>query len=580
METATLLEQGLACHAAGRLGDAARHYRAVLEQDPGNVDALNLMGSLVLLAGDSEAAATLARQAIARQPGWFAPFVTLGNALQQAGRPDAAVDAFREALKREPRSAEAHCNLASALNALGRYDDAVMAAVEAIMLNGMLAAAHTNFGNALMGLGNWGEAVEAFLKVVALEQDDAEGWYNLGCAYAADGQDEAAAASLSRSLQLRPSASAHYNLGNLHLRDGRAAEAETEFRATLALSPDLPDAGINLAAALGEQGRLAEAEAVLRRIVAARPDLADAHFNLSLILLRQGRFEEGWREYEWRWQRPDFQGLRRSFPQPAWDGGALDGRTLLVTVEQGFGDALQHCRFVAAAARRGGRVVLECRPGLGRLLAGLEGVAQVVEAQAFDAALPPFDCHAPLLSLPRLLGVTLADLPGPVPYLRPPGDGSAFADVAAADGIRVGLVWAGSATRARAGRRALAFAELAPLLAVPGCRFFSLQVGGEAPGVPVTDLSGRLGDFADTAAAVAALDLVVTVDTAVAHLAGALGKPVWLLLSTPCDGFLWMDGRADSPWYPSARLFRQSRTGDWSGAVSAAAAALAGFGPG
>ncbi|HLO76882.1 MAG TPA: tetratricopeptide repeat protein [Magnetospirillum sp.] len=574
MDVAALLEKGLACHAAGQLGDAARCYRAVLEREPDNPDALNLMSSLVLMTGDAAQAANLAAQAIRAQPDWFAPYIALGNALQSAGRADQAADMFREALRLNPRSAEAHCNLSSAFNALGRFDEAVMAAVEAIVLNGELVQAHTNFGNALMGLGNAGEAVEAFLKVVALTPEDAEGWYNLGSAYAALDQPEEAVASLRRSAQLRPSAPAFYNLGNVLLRDDRPVEAEAAFRAAADLAPDWPDVPVNLAAALADQGRVGEAEGILRHVAAIIPDMADAHFNLALLLLRQGRFQEGWKEYEWRWQRPDFQPLRRPFVQPQWDGGELAGRTLLITAEQGFGDALQHCRFIAEVARRGARVVLECRPGLTRLLAGVEGVAEVVE---LGAELPSFDLHVPLLSLPHLLGVAVGDLPGRVPYLAVPPGTDDFADFAAGSEIKVGLVWAGSASRDRDRRRSLSPADLAPLLAVPGCRFHSLQVDGEPAPAPVVTLVERLGDFADTAAAVAALDVVISVDTAVAHLAGALGKPVWVMLSTPCDGFLWMDGRDDSPWYPSARLFRQERGGDWGGVVAAVAHALAGF---
>ncbi|MBX9634929.1 MAG: tetratricopeptide repeat protein, partial [Magnetospirillum sp.] len=353
----------------------------------------------------------------------------------------------------------------------------------------------------------------------------------------------------------------------------RVAEAEAAYALVLSMDADHVSARINLANLLAELDRPAEAETLLRDGLARFPDEAELHWNLALLLLQGGRMAGAWAEYEWRWGLPGFVRMRRNFPGPRWNGEALNGRRLLLHVEQGYGDAIEFCRFVS---RIDGPVVLECRPGLERLFATLAGDVTVVTA---GKPLPPCDVELPLMSLPHVLGVQMDDLPGPIPYLRAPDEAlAAIADLAQGDDLKIGFVWAGSPTRKANHRRSLTAADFAPLFKLAGCRFHSLQVGpalGEvAAAFGVADLAPRLKDFADTAAAIAAMDLVITVDTAVAHLAGALGKPVWVLLSKPCDGYLWMLDRADSPWYPSARLFRQPREGDWAAVFAEVAEAL------
>ena len=577
MNVQVVLQEGLDHHRAGRMADAARCYKRVLEADPGNADALNLMSALALVAGDPRAAAALALGAISAQPGWAAPHVSLGNALQAAGRADQAVDAFQKAIALAPETAEAYVNLASALNDLGRFGDAVKMAVEAIVIDSSLAEAHNIFGNALVGLGSPEEAVEAYQKAVYLRPEWDAPWFNIGVALAAQGKHDEAAAVYGRSIRLADGAAKHYNLGNSLAALGRLAEAEAEYRAALAVDPGYTDASNNLSVMLKDQERLEEAAALLEQALAHTPDSADLHWNLALARLMAGDWRRGWQEYEWRWRMPTFRAFTRDFGCPVWDGGDPAGKTVLVSAEQGFGDAIEFCRFVPALAARGAVVTLECRQGLKRLFGTLDGVARVVSpGEPYGG----FDLTVPLMSLPHRLGLDLADLPARLPYLAVPAAAGDFSDVAALPGRKVGLVWAGGDSRRDNARRSCRATDLLALQEVPGCRFFSLQVGPAAtqatdlPGV--IDLSPRLGDFADTAAALAALDLVIAVDTAVVHLAGALGKPVWVLLSRPSNGFLWMCGRGDSPWYPRvARLWRQPAADDWQGLVRRVRDALA-----
>lgn len=565
------LKQGIAFHNEGRLGDAARCYQAVLAADPGNVDALHLMSVLATMSGDAAFGVDLARQALAGDPSFFAAYVSLGNALQTLGQLEDAVGAFQQAVHLNPQSAEALTNLASALNDLERFDEACDVAARAVVLDPDLAEAQNNFGNALNGLGSPAEAAECYEKCLALRPDMVEAWRNLGLARAELGEREGAVDAFVKALELDPGPGRFLDLGNALLEVAQFDQAARCFAQAVEMDGGFVDAWMNLATALKGMGQLEQAEAVQRDALALAPDDAEAHFNLAVLLLQQGKMAPGWAEYEWRWKLPSFQPVLRPWNAPRWDGGRFDGKTLLVTVEQGFGDAIQFSRFLPQAAALGGRVILECRPELVTLMGTLAGVAQVVAA---GDEVPTFDVHVPLMSLPGLLGVTLDTLPAQVPYLSVPAGIDDFADVAAATGLKVGLVWAGKASRSDNDWRSCRVEDLAPLTALSSVRLYSLQVGNAKMVGGVSDLGPRLVDFAHTAAAIQALDAVVAVDTAVAHLAGALGKPVWVLLSRPSNGFLWMDQRGDSPWYPTAKILRQDSPGDWSPVISTLCAQL------
>ncbi|MGE5545660.1 MAG: tetratricopeptide repeat protein [Solirubrobacterales bacterium] len=569
------LQRGLGFHRTGDLAAAAACYRAVLDADPDNVDALHLMSALAMAAGEAEFAATLAQRAVQLAPDFAPAYVSLGNALQAGARLEEAAGAFQQAIALQPQSAEAHCNLSNVLYEMGRPDEAVNAAVEAVVLAPDMAEAHNNLGNALLALGSADEAAESYGKATALAPSFAQAWANLASAEAELARLDKSIDHYCEALSLSERPEWRFDLGNVLAKAGLPAEAAEQYGLAIAGDPVASSPYINLSNLLIEQDQVAPAIAVLRAGLEQSDD-PELHWNLALALLRNGDYAEGWREYEWRWRLNQFQPLLRDFGKPEWDGSPLAGRTLLVHVEQGFGDAILAARFLARAAE-GGKVVVECRPELKRLLGAVEGVAQVVAA---GEELPAFDVHLPMMSLPLRLGVTLDTLPGRRPYLSVPVGAAEFSDI---DGgvLRVGIAWSGSPTRRDNAARSVALAALARALVMDGCRLYSLQVGpaaaelaAEAPAV--VDLSGRLGDFADTAAAIDRLDLVITVDTAIAHLAGALGKPVWVLLAQPNNAFLWMVGRADSPWYPTARLFRQPDPGAWEPVLDQVSEALQG----
>ncbi len=433
--------------------------------------------------------------------------------------------------------------------------------------------------------GRLTEAEGLYRQILAVDPDHADCLHLLGVLAAQAGADDTAEALIGRALAVCPDyPEAHLNLGNLLKQQSRLDQAEVHYRRALTLRPGWAEAYAGLGLVLYEQGRLDQAALCHRQALALRPDCALTHKNYGWVLLKQGDLAAGFREYEWRWRIPDFPVKRPPFAQPLWTGGDLTGRTLLLHAEQGLGDTLQFVRYAPQLQRRGARVMLECPRELVRLLRGMTGLDRVL-GPGDDR--PDFDCHAPLLSLPHLMGTTLATVPAEVPYLAPPpGLTEAWAArLPPAAGRRVGLVWAGNPRRHQPDwtavdrRRSLALARLAPLTAVAGVQWISLQkdrrpeLDQPPPGLTLIDVMAEVADLADTAALVANLDLVIGVDTAVIHLAGASGRPVWLL--SRFDGcWRWLQDRDDSPWYPSLRLFRQPRPGDWESVAAAVAAML------
>lgn len=358
---------------------------------------------------------------------------------------------------------------------------------------------------------------------------------------------------------------------------GDCEGAISHLRRALRLKPDDYHSHSELGMALHAAGRLPESTASLRRALALNPDNADAHFHLAIALLNAGDFERGWEEYEYRPARRELEagGLFRHAPE--WRGEDLDGRTLLLHGEQGFGDSIQFARYVPLVIERGGKVVLVVRAELLSLLAGLP----VAAVAAVGGNLPAADYACALGSLPRIFGTRVATIPAAIPYLAPPPERMERwrTRLARNGAVRVGLVWAGSPTHSNDRNRSMPLAALARLSNIARVRLYSLQKGAAAAQIPgsgmdLDPLGDELADFGDTAAALSQIDLLVSVDTSVAHLAGALGRPVLLLLPTGVD-WRWLSGREDSPWYPSLRLLRQRNPGDWPGVAERVAAELA-----
>ncbi len=427
--------------------------------------------------------------------------------------------------------------------------------------------------------GRHPDAAAAYDQVLRIAPGRAPAHLGLGIALRAQGRFEAAVACYRRVLRLDPaSAHAWSCLGNTLKDLDRLDQAIESHRGAVERQPREPTFHFNLGIALKQQGALEAALECFERAVELRPEAANFQWDLALARLHLGDFERGWPAYESRW------GLARSaprqFPWPQWDGSALDGRRILLHLEQGFGDAILAGRFIPLVKRRGGTVILEAKPEIARLFGSIDGIDEMVMR---GERVPECDLHCPLMSLPGVFGTDLANIP-PAPYLQAPEDagGEARRLIAGARGqFKVGIVWSGSVTFADNRHRATTLTRFLKFLEVPGVRLFSLQMGSPAAELAglgtdtlVTDLSGVLGDFADTAALIGALDLVVMTDSAFAHLAGALGRPVWVMLSF-VPYWLWLTEREDSPWYPSMRLFRQARRADWDELFDRVTAALA-----
>jgi tetratricopeptide (TPR) repeat protein len=513
---AELFSTAVKYHQAGQWAEAEAGYRRVLDAQPNHPDALHLLGIIAhQMRRDHNLALELIDKALALKP-----------------------------------SADAVNNRGNALQELKRYEEALASYDEAVSLKPDFAQAFNNRGVALQELRRLDEALSSYDKALALRPDYAEAYNKRG-----------------------------YALHDLNRLD----EALASYDKALALKPDLAEAFNNQGVTLQQQNRIDEALASYREALRLGPNFAQAHSNLGYALLLAGRFEEGWKEHEWRWKTEHMSGDARDFPVPLWRGEAIGDRVILLYAEQGFGDTLQFCRYAPLIAA-GARTVLEVQAPLVRLLSRLPGLTAVV---ARGDRLPPFDLHCPLLNLPRAFGTTLDTIPAATPYLA--ADPARAADwrrrLDGLGGLRVGLVWAGGARMkwqhlAVDRRRSIALDTLASLGEAPGVSFISLQKGGPAAqaanplhGMALHDFTADLHDFDDTAALIDGLDLVISVDTAVAHLAGALGKPVWLLNRFD-SCWRWLRNRDDSPWYPLLRQFRQPSPGDWNSVIRSTRDAL------
>jgi Flp pilus assembly protein TadD len=503
----------IAHQQAGRLQEAEQIYRQILAVDPNNAGVWHLLG------------------AVAYQTGKF----------------DVAAEVIGRAVQLAPRDASMHNSLGAALEAQGKLDDAAASLRRALELEPGLAVAHYNLGNVCRGRGHFDEAIACYRRALDLRPGYAEAYNNLGVA-----------------------------LNSL----GHESEAAQWYRRALDVQPNYAEAHTNLGLALYNAGNLVDAAWHYRRAIELRPDYAWAHWNRSLLLLLTGDLEHGWSEYEWRWQA---RLPLREFERPKWTGDSLAGRTILLHAEQGLGDTLQFFRYAALVKGRGAKVILECQPVLEKLLAGCPGVDRLVAA---GEQLPPFDVHAPLLSLPGILKTSMASIPANVPYV--------FADDAlialwrdtldTGQRFRIGINWHGRPGRGHWRERDIPLECFASLGQVPNVQLISLQRGEgqlQLPrsGLPIIDLGEDVdtvhGAFMDSAAIMRNLDLVITSDTSVPHLAGALGVPVWVALPFVPD-WRWLLDRSDSPWYPTMRLFRQKSPGDWTSVFQEMSAALQG----
>src|SRR3954464_8238630 len=478
---------------------------------------------------------------------------------------------------------------ALALQESGKLGEPRRLCAELLRLDPSHAKAHNNLGAILHREGDLEGAIASYERALQASPALFDAVRNLAIAWLERAELAKAERFARQALTLQPGseqvrqllAEILYN-GALELEQAaRTDEALARYREALELKSDFAEAALNAGALHSFKGNSTAAIAEFERALASRPDLALAHFDLGLERLLVGDYKGAWPEYEWRWKLPEFRAQRPASMRPEWDGSSPQGKTLLLYTEQGFGDAIQFLRYAPLLAQRGARVVVRCPPQLVRLFRHAPGVDQAVSDDD-DPALPHFDACFPLLSLPLVFGTTRQSIPLEIPYVRAPQDTVLeWRGRVSGEGLRIGLVWGSfSGNKTLAQRKSLRLGELAGLGNVrAAARFYSLQKGPHQeeaahppPALPLIDLAPMLGDFSDTAAAIANLDLVITVDSAVAHLAGAMGKPVWTLAALPLDWRWAGDGRLR--WYPSMRVFRQATHGAWDGVVREVLAAL------
>ena len=566
-------------HQSGNLLEAESIYHRILDHNPRHADALHLLGVIAHQRGDEDPAIERIRRAIGLDPSDPRYHGNLGVVHHTLGDLELAERDYREALRLAPDFADARNNLGLILHGLGRHAEASVQYREALRCEPDSAQTHNNFGQALEAQGQAADALIHYREAIRLKPDYAEAQNNLGVVLQDRGELPEALEHYQQAVCLKPDyIEAHNNLGSVLQAQGQQDAALAHYRQALRLKPDYAEAHSNLGLLRQAQGRLQDALASLEEAIRLDPECVSAQWNRALIWLLLGDFSRGWPGYEWRWKH--FRLPAQPFPQPRWDGSPLAGRTILLYWEQGLGDTLQFVRYASLVKERGGSVLVVCQPSLARLLETCPGVDMVI---AEGMLLPHFDVQVPLLSLPEIFQSNLASIPAGIPYLAPPQHVHPELEAALAASppiLRVGIVWAGNPEHKNDRNRSCLLAHFRPLTRVPDVALFSLQKGLRAVDLhdqtnefAITDLSQFLGDFGDTAAAIARLDLVVTVDTAVAHLAGALGKPVWLLLPFAPD-WRWLLEREDSPWYPSMRLFRQTRSDDWIGVIARVGEAL------
>ncbi len=532
------MNEALALHRQGRLRDAEKIYTRVLKAAPDHFDALNLLGTIKA----------------------------------QLGRVGEAHRLLSAAVKLNPRAPQGWANLGQVLHQLKQDQDALACFDKALALQPDDIGILTNRANALLSLGRTEEALAAFRQILARVPQHPEARLNSGIAHAALGALDEAVAEFDHALTLVPGhPAAHFNRGVALYDLGRYADAVAAHDSALKAAPDHAGALLNRGRALAALNRFDDAIASYGKAHALRKDDADVHFMESLALLTLGDYRRGFEKYEWRWRRGGMP-EQKSRGRPLWRGDySLARKTVLLHAEQGLGDTIQFARYVPLLAASGAKVVLEVQPELTTLMARLEGAATVI---ARGAAPPPFDVHCPLGSLPLAFKTEPATVPADIPYLS--ADDAHLAKWSARIGAlarpRIAFAWAGNPSHLNDRNRSIAFAKLAPLLSIPA-QFVSIQhdvraedsvaLAGENR---VTNVGAELENFADTAAVIALCDLVISVDTAVAHLAGAMGRPLWMLLPFAPDWRWTLDGET-SPWYPTARLFRQTAIGDWDGVI-------------
>ena len=531
----TLIMQGLDFHQQGKFNEARTIYEKVLATQPNYFSALQLLGALFCQTKQFTKAVDFLTKALQINPYHAACYYNRGNALQELGHLDEAVGSYDNAISTDPEFAEAYSNRGNALKKLGRLDEAVGSYNNAISTNPEFAEAYSNLGNALQALGHFNEALENYNKAINLRPDYVE---------------------------------AYSNRGNALQELGRLDEAIGSYDKAISINPNYAEAFNSRGIALKTKGLLDEALASYDKAISINPDYADAHWNLSFCNLLGGNFKTGWEKYEWGWENGQ-RGLKQNFSKPLWLGTeSLQNKSILLHTEQGLGDTIQFCRYIPLVAELGAKVILEAQRPLVSLLKGLEGVCQIIMK---GDTLPNFDYQCPLLSLPLAFKTELHTIP-PIPQFIGIDIQKLTrwqTQLGLKSKIRIGLAWSSVSNFKNDHTRSITLLELLKALPEEGFEYICLQkeiktIDKEAlkANPQIQFFGNQFEDFRDTTALIKSVDMVISTCTSVPHLSCSLGKETWLLLSYSPD-WRWMLGRDDSPWYPSVKLYRQERIGDW-----------------
>ena len=567
---------GLSCIRIGENEKALLSFKKVVELNPDYTDAYNNIGYVLQLQGKFEEAIAAYERALAIKPDYAMAHNNLGYALQRQGRLDLAIAAYERALAIKPDYVEVLYNMGYALQGQGRLEEAIAAYERALAIKPDLAEVCSNLGYALQGQGRLEEAIAAYERALAIKPDLAEVHNNLGNALKDQGKLEEAIAAYERALAIKPDyAMAQNNLGIVLMDRGDLDLVIAAYERALAIKPDYAEAHNNLGYALQEKGKLDLAIVAYERALAIKPDYADAQWNLSLALILLGNYKKGWPLYESRITKKINNGKYYIFDKPLWQGEFIGkGTKMLICSEQGFGDFIQFCRYLVMLKDIGPELelIVEVPRPLLNIISSLDCTMTLVGK---GDKLPEFDVYCHLMSLPLAFGTTVETIPNRTPYIYTDSNKlQTWRNKLGPQGRpRVGLVWSGSAKHSRDQNRSLKLDQLSNLISIHSIEWHSLQKEyrehdqyflANAP--EISQHQDALRDFSDTAALVECMDLIISVDTSVAHLAGALGKPVWILLPFAPD-YRWLLDREDTPWYPTARLFRQSNIGEWQSVI-------------
>ena len=596
----------------GRTEDALKSYRKAIEIKPDYINAYNNLADTLICQGQPDEAVLLLKRALAINCNYHQGHNNLGNALMKLGVPDQAITSYHKAIAIKPDYFEAHNNLGNALVELGLPNDAIASYLKALGIKPDYTEALLNIGAALVKIGELDEAISSFQKVLNSQPDHAEALFSLGIAFAEkDELEEAinyytkairnkpkypaalnnmgnallklqrpdeAVTVLKRALEMKPSyVEAHNNLGNALKEQNRPEEAIASYCRAICLKPDFAESHCNLGVLFKEIGKLNKAMICFSKALQARPDYAEAEYNLGLAFLLKGNFEKGWKGYASRWKCHPFKKSRRPYDVPFWEGQNIKNKTLFIYPEQGLGDFIQFVRYIPIISKLGGHIITEVPQSLYELISNTFCNFQIIGPEEIPCH---FDLQSTVLELPIMLGTNKHSIPAPDAYLNPPEKliQKWSKRLNSYSGFKAGLVWAGDPKHKNDKNRSIDPVLLAPLMKLNNIKIFSLQVGhtGEATrvlGKEIIDLAPELTSFNETAAAMKNLDVIISVDSSPAHLAGALGCCVWTLLPfMPC--WRWMLDSDKTPWYPSMRLFRQTTVNDWSVVIDEVSNAL------